>query len=77
MEVQLQVTVLPDWLQVPLFVAEEESNADVALVSVSFRVPLARTPPVFEIDWDGDHKVDSIGPFRSGGAGFPNTERCE
>jgi len=32
-----------------------------ALVSVSFRVPLARTPPEFEIDWDGDHKVDSIG----------------
>jgi hypothetical protein len=48
-----------------------------ALVSVSFRVPLARTPPEFEIDWDGDHKVDSIGPFRSGGARFPNTERCE
>jgi hypothetical protein len=47
-----------------------------ALVTVSFRVPLARTPPVFEIDWNGDGKVDSVGPFRRGGAGFPSTERC-
>jgi hypothetical protein len=47
-----------------------------ALVSVSFRVPLARTAPVFEIDWNGDGKVDSIGPFQPGGAGFPGSERC-
>jgi hypothetical protein len=48
-----------------------------ALVSISFRVPLARTPPVFEIDWNGDGKVDSVGPFRRGGAGFPSSGRCD
>jgi hypothetical protein len=48
-----------------------------ALVSLSFRVPLASRPPVFEIDFDGNGKVDSIGPFRAGGAGFPQTERCD
>ena len=48
-----------------------------ARVSISFHVPLARTPPVFEIDWDGNGTVDSVGPFRAGGAAFPSTERCE
>jgi hypothetical protein len=48
-----------------------------ALVSVSFRIPLARTPPVFEIDFDGNGKIDSVGPFRTGGANFPQTERCD
>ena len=47
-----------------------------AHVSVSFHVPLARAAPVFEIDWNGDGEVDSIGPFQPGGAGFPTTERC-
>jgi hypothetical protein len=47
-----------------------------ALVSVSFRVPLSRTPPVFEIDFDGNGTIDSVGPFRAGGAGFPQTDRC-
>jgi hypothetical protein len=47
-----------------------------ALVSIAFHVPLARTPPVFEIDWDGNGTVDSVGPFQRGGADFPNTERC-
>lgn len=48
-----------------------------ALVSISFQVPPARTPPVFEIDWDGDGTIDSIGPFGPGGAAFPSTERCD
>jgi len=48
-----------------------------ALVSVSFRIPLARTPPVFEIDFDGNGKIDSVGPFRTGGAQLPQTERCD
>lgn len=48
-----------------------------ALVSVSFRVPLASAPPVFEIDWNGDGKVDSVGPFRPGGTAFPGSDRCD
>jgi len=48
-----------------------------ALVSVSFRIPLARTPPVSEIDFEGNGKIDSVGPFRTGGANFPQTERCD
>jgi len=48
-----------------------------ALVSVSFPVPLTRAAPVFEIDFDGDGKVDSIGPFQPGGAQFPSSERCD
>jgi hypothetical protein len=48
-----------------------------ALVSVSFPVPLTRAAPVFEIDYDGDGKVDSVGPFEPGGAQFPSSERCD
>jgi hypothetical protein len=29
-DVQLQVTVLPEWVQVPLFVAEDETNVEFA-----------------------------------------------
>src|SRR4029079_12199059 len=47
-----------------------------ALVSISFSLPLARTPPIFEIDWDGNGTVDSIGPFQAGGADLPSRERC-
>jgi hypothetical protein len=47
-----------------------------ALVSVTFRAPLATTAPVFTIDWDGNGKIDSVGPFQPGGARFPSSERC-
>ena len=47
-----------------------------ARVSVTFRVPLAAASPVFAIDWDGNGKIDSIGPFRPGGKRFPTSDRC-
>jgi len=47
-----------------------------AHVSVTFRVPLGTSAPVFRIDWNGDGKVDSVGPFRAGGARFPVNDRC-
>ena len=47
-----------------------------ARVSVRFHVPLAASAPVFTIDWNGDGKVDSVGPFRAGGARFPVSDRC-
>ena len=47
-----------------------------ARVSVTFHVPLAAAAPIFRIDWDGNGKVDSIGPFRRGGARFPTSDRC-
>lgn len=47
-----------------------------ARVSVTFRVPLGTSAPVFRIDWDGNGKVDSVGPFRAGGARFPVSDRC-
>jgi len=47
-----------------------------ARVSVRFHVPLAAGAPVFTIDWDGNGKVDSLGPFRPGGARFPMSDRC-
>jgi len=56
---------------------QPRSSAPTALVSVSFRIPLARTPPVFQIDFDGNGKIDSVGPFRTGGAQLPQTERCD
>jgi len=47
-----------------------------ARVSVRFHVPLASSAPVFTIDWNGDGKIDSLGPFRAGGARFPVSDRC-
>jgi len=31
---------------------------------------------MFEIDWNGDGKIDVSGPFPPGGAGVPRSERC-
>ena len=47
-----------------------------ARISVTFRAPLAAAAPVFAIDWDGNGKADSIGPFRRGGTRFPINDRC-
>jgi len=47
-----------------------------ARVSVRFHVPLPSSAPVFTIDWNGDGKIDSLGPFRAGGARFPVSDRC-
>jgi hypothetical protein len=47
-----------------------------ARVSVTFQVPLAAAAPVFAIDWDGNGKIDSIGPFHAGGTRFPVDDRC-
>ncbi len=47
-----------------------------ARVSVRFHVPLAASAPVFTIDWNGDGRIDSLGPFRPGGARIPLSDRC-
>jgi hypothetical protein len=47
-----------------------------ARLAVTFQVPLAARAPVFTVDWNGDGKADSLGPFQPGGAGYPSSDRC-
>jgi hypothetical protein len=45
-------------------------------ISVSFRAPLGKVPPRYEIDLDADGVTDRSGAFRPGGADFPSDTRC-
>jgi hypothetical protein len=47
-----------------------------ARITVTFSAPLAATVPSYAIDRNADGKVDRVGSFRSGGAGFPASPRC-
>ena len=77
------ITATRFWLQQPgpshvirAFCMPEQWVPAGAWVSVRFHVPLGAAAPVFTIDWNADGKVDSVGPFRSGGARFPVSDRC-
>ena len=38
----------------------------------AFTTPLSARPPVFEVDQDGDGRVERRGAFRRGGGRFPD-----
>ena len=47
-----------------------------ARLAVRFTAPLSAKPPTFEIDRNGDGRIDRRGTFRRGGAAFPSRVRC-
>jgi hypothetical protein len=47
-----------------------------ARITGRFSAPLKATAPSYAIDRNADGRVDRIGSFRSGGAGFPTSPRC-